>query len=275
MSLLAPKRATPPAAYDGVPIHARGFALAAVYDSSWSPPDDAAWVESEHLMRVWRHRRFAKHVVWKPDAARVVVTQLAATAPRLDTAQELARIALGQGARPTRVVSFPLALRLPLRGPGQLVIASEPHRCRRAWPNVGEPAHLESIDGTVVEFRVTTTTANGGLCIYAEAFVGRAHEDERGTPRSIIYTADARHLLLAPTAHEVESFTAHVMDRLFTFARNRRAQGLEFDHRRLTGRRVGRSRPNEQNDDVQFEIRLPQPSRMLSYLGDWYYGLPA
>ncbi len=85
-----------PYIYEGVPIHARSFALATVYDSSWSPPDDGGWVESQHLMRVWRHRRFAKHVVWKPDAALVVVTQLAASAPMLDTAQELARIALGQ-----------------------------------------------------------------------------------------------------------------------------------------------------------------------------------
>ena len=64
------------------------------------------------------------------------------------------------------------------------------------------------------------------------------------------------------------------MDRLFAFACARRAHGLELDHRRLTGRRLGRSRPDSQKSDVEFEIRLPQPGRTLRYVGDYFTGYP-
>jgi hypothetical protein len=65
-----------PSSYAGVPIHARGFALAAEYPSSWTPPDDGDWVESEHVFHVWHHRRFRRHAVWKPDSARLPTTEL-------------------------------------------------------------------------------------------------------------------------------------------------------------------------------------------------------
>jgi hypothetical protein len=263
---------TLPRSYAGVPIHARGFALAAVYDSSWSPPDDGDWTDSEHIIDVWHHRRFPRHVVWKPESARVVITELAQGTPRPIAAAELARLALGPGATPARVVSYPISLRLPMRGPGSLVIPSEPHRCRRVWPPPNESAHLESVDGVPVEFRIDSSTGSTDDRIYAAAFVGRAHANDNGEPRAMIFAADARHALLAPSALEVRAFTAHLMDRLFMFACNRHDQGVTLDHRRLTGRRLGRSRPDSQGSDIEFEIRLPQPGRTLRYVGDYFTG---
>jgi len=261
-----------PASYAGVPIHARGFAVAAEYASSWSPPDDGEWEASEHVTRVWGHPLFPRHIVWKPDPGRVVVTQVPLSTPNMAPLVAFAAFALGQGAPPTRVVSYPLALRSPIRGPGRLAVPVNPHRCFRAWPPKGEPAHIEHVDGVPIEFRITTSAVNGSLLAYAEAFVGRAHENEYAEPRALIYPADGRHALLAPTTLDIVGFTAHLMDRLFMFAVSRRDQGLALDHRRLTGRRLGRSRRDAQGSDIEFEIRLPQPGRTLRYVGNYVSG---
>jgi len=55
-----------PLIYEGVPIHARGFALAAAYDSSWRPPQDSDWAADQRKTNVWRHPNYPRHVVWRP-----------------------------------------------------------------------------------------------------------------------------------------------------------------------------------------------------------------
>jgi hypothetical protein len=44
--------------YDGVPIHARGFALAAVHETSWLPPPGSIFAVDKRVPNAWRHPAF-------------------------------------------------------------------------------------------------------------------------------------------------------------------------------------------------------------------------
>jgi len=187
-----------PFIYAGTPIHARGFALAALYNGLWRPPAGGAWVEHSHLPNCWQHPSYPRHVVWKRRNHDVVVTQLAASTPDVSLVLHLGRTALGPGASPQSLVSYPLALRLPMRGPGKLTLPQDSCRCRRLWPPPGEDPCLDRVEGKQVELRVSGTSAGQELRLYGEVFVGRAHENRDGEPRSLIFTGDARHVLLAP-----------------------------------------------------------------------------
>jgi hypothetical protein len=64
------------------------------------------------------------------------------------------------------------------------------------------------VDGVPVEFRIDSSTGSTDDRIYAAAYVGRAHMNEYGEPRAMIFTADARHALLEARAPDVRAFTA-------------------------------------------------------------------
>jgi hypothetical protein len=57
---------------------------------------------------------------------------------------------------------------------------------------------------------------------------------------------------------------------LLVFAYFRRDDGLEVDHRALTGRQLGRVLMSTTDPgDVEYAIRLPQPGGTEAYVGSW------
>jgi hypothetical protein len=273
----------PPFIYEGAPFHARGLTAAAVYTSSWSPPPDSAWVEHEHVSDCWTHPAYPRHLLSKPNTNIVLISHTSSSTPKMATVLELGALALGAGAIPLRVGMFPLALRLPMRGPGTLVVPDTPVRCARLWPPVGERAHLKTVDGVTVEFRISGTGAPGNVGLYAEAFIGQPHLkgggllDDRASPkepRALLFTADARKVLLLP---DVKRFTAWVMDGLLMFAISRGDEGLDVDHRPLPGRLLGRVlldldiyKDVPGAADVKFAIRLPHVGGVRKYEGSLF-----
>jgi hypothetical protein len=195
--LEAPRKTGVPFDYEGIPIHARGLTLAAVYDSHWQPTAGSAWVEYGYVPDCWRHPAFPGHILWTPEDGVVLIAHLSSSTPRIATVEALGQLALGPTATPISVATYPLALRLPMRGPGQLDVPAGGFRCRRLWPLKGEPAHVETVERVPIELRISGTRGNTGVRIYAEAFVGRAHvtaaQDEKDgrkrkkeKPRSLI-----------------------------------------------------------------------------------------
>jgi hypothetical protein len=220
----------------------------------------------------WCHPAYPRHVLWKPADHVVVVTQLALSTPKEAEVLQLGGIALGPAATPSHIASYPLALRLPMRSPDTppFALPDGNFRVRRLWPPAGQPAHVEYVDKVPVEVRVSGTSVGQGLRLYAEAFIGRVHQNREKQPRSLIYTGDARHVLLAPDQMRVRRFTARIMDALLMFAHRRQDEGLTVDHRPLSGRRIGRVRMSAADvGDVEFAIRLPQPGRTESYVGSY------
>lgn len=256
-----------PYVYEGVPIHSRGLTVAAIYDSLWCPPADCMWVEHAYVSECWQHPQFPRHVVWKPESDVVLVAHQSSS-PKVGTVLALGRLALGPTATPSRVTTYPLALRLPLRGPGRLALPDGGFRCRRLWPPPGEPSHLDDVDGVPVELRISGSTVKDNVRLYAEAFVGRAHDNKKKQPRSLLFSADARHVLLEDR-RQVKRFTARLMDLLLGFAYWRQDEGLEVDHRALPGRQVGRVQMCADIDDVEFAIRLPRTGGVLTYVGSY------
>ncbi len=274
--ITAPTASSAPArladGFDGTPIHARGFALAAVYKTPSQPAADGDWVEHGYISNAWTHPAFPRHVVWKPADDVVVVTQLAQSTPKEAVALKVARAALGPSAVPEYVVSYPLCVRLSMTAGTdlRLELPQGPYRCRRLWPTREADAHVEVLDGVKVELRVSGTSVGRSTRFYAEAFVGRAHVNKKSEPRSIIFGADARHVLLAPDPQQLQRFTARLMDRPFTFAVVREDDGLAIDGRRLAGRRLGLVRACQHVDDFEFAIRLPQPQGTMKFVGSWF-----
>jgi len=257
-----------PFIYEGASIHARGFALGAVYDSLGRPPADDVWMEYGYVPNCWRHADFPGHILWKPAHDIVLIAQLRSATPTASTVLQLGQLALGRAAAPLYVTSYPLALRMAMRGPGTLVLPPDAFRCRRLWPHRGEPAHVVMVEGIPVELRISGTRGKRGVRLYAEAFIGRAHETKKNEPRSLIFSGDARHVLIQRNPDQLKRFTARVMDVLLLFAYERRDLGVEVDHRRLTGRQV--ARVQLRMGDLAFAIRLPQSGRTLRYVGDYF-----
>ena len=88
------------------------------------------------------------------------------------------------------------------------------------------------VEGIPVELRISGTRGKRGVRLYAEAFIGRAHETKKKEPRSLIFSGDARHVLIQRNPDQLKRFTARVMDVLLLFAYERRDLGVEVDHRR-------------------------------------------
>jgi hypothetical protein len=261
-----------PSTYTGVKIYPRGFAAAVEYESVWVPKEEDGWTSHRHVPWLSIHARFPGQLVWKPGPDRVVVSELVAGTPKR-AACILAAAAAGTAASPRRVVVYPLAMRIRLRGPGKLQVPPAPHRCRRVWPPLGDLPCIDTVDGVPVELRITTSRGTSGLNTYAELFVGRAHETVDHSPRSMIFGADARYALLVPSDLDVLGVTARLIDLLFRFACQRRDQGLEFDRRPLAGTRLASSRPGDGGSDVEFVIALPQPGGTRRYVGSYVTGL--
>ncbi len=59
--------------------------------------------------------------------------------------------------------------------------------------------------------------------------------NKKREPRSVIFGADARHVLFAPDPRQLQQFAARLMDRLFTFAVVREDDGLAIYGRRFAG----------------------------------------
>jgi hypothetical protein len=227
----------------------------------------------------WTHPAFQRHIHSKPESDIVVITHLSSSStPNVATAEALGRLALGPAATATSMGMYPLSLRLPMCGPGQLALRDDGFLCGRLWPPPGAPAHIEIVQNIPVELRISGSRVKGIVRLAAEVFVGRTHETTReeetryGTkktvvPRSFLYRGDGRHVLLLQDPLRVQRFTARLMDRLIVFAYERQDLGLQVEHRTLTGRRLGRV--GIARDDVEFAIRLPQPNETLRYIGDY------
>ena len=235
------------------------------------PPPDGPWVARKFVPNAWTHDAYPRHVVWKPEDDVVVVSQLAASTPKEAGALRVGQAALGASAAPMQVGSYPLSLRLSMtaRSDLQLELPHGCFRCRPLWPPEGHEAYLEVVEGVQVELRISGTSVGQGVRFYAEAFAGRAHQTRKGKRRLLLYTADARHVLLLPNPERLKRFTARLMDRLVAFAYFRQDVGLEVDHRRLTGRRLGVVQACPDIDDVEFAIRLPPPGGMEKYVGSY------
>jgi hypothetical protein len=257
--------------YEGVPIHARGFALAAVHDSWWRPPRHGVWAADQHVSNAWRHPGYPRHVLWKPEESLVVIARLAKSTPTVGEVLHLGRVALGPTVTPSQIASYPLSLRLPMRCPGPLPFTLPPgnFRVRRLWPAPGAAPHIEFVERVPIELRISGTSDRRGLRLYAECFIGRVHQNRRKRPRSLIYTGDGRHVRIAPSLQEAKRFTARLMDCLLGFAYRLQNIGLEIDHRSLPGRQLGRVQICKDIDDVEFAIRLPQPGGTQSYVGSY------
>jgi hypothetical protein len=268
-----------PYIYEGAPFHARALTLAAVYDTPWEPDPGTTWEEHGYVPRCWTHPAFRGHILCKPEDDVVVIAHESMSTPRLATISAMAQLALGSQIQPSSVGMYPLAVRLPMKGPGSLLLPPGNFRSRRLWPLGGEKAHVRIIENIPVEFRISGTRTPQTLSFCAEAFIGRTHETTRTdelsccntrVPRAMIFAGDARHVLLAPTPQQLKRFTARLMDSLLVFAYFRRDDGLEVDHRALTGRQLGRVQMSTADPgDVEFKIRLPQPGGMESYVGSW------
>jgi hypothetical protein len=270
-----------PFVYDGVPIHARGLTVAALYPSSWEPPPNGAWKEYGHVADCWTHPAFPRHILSKPEPDLVLVAHLSTSTPDASTVMQLGRQAMGPMAEPSSVATYPLSLRLPMRGPGDLSVPDCGFRCRRLWPAAGQPAHIEHVDGIPVELRISGNSVKDDVRLCAELFVGRTHETTRdeetsdGTkkktvePRSFIFAGDGRHVLRLQDPLRVKRLTARLMDRLVTFAYARQDVGLDVENRQLTGRRLGRARLAQGVEDIEFDIRLPRPQGTVRYTGDY------
>jgi hypothetical protein len=259
----------------GAPFHARGFALAAPYETDWVPAGGGPWTAHAHVQGCWTHADYPRHLLWKPDENDhvVVVTQLAQSTPSAALALEVGRAALGAAAMPMYTIAYPLALRLPMKAKGApgFPLPHGTYRCRRLWPPPGVDAYVKDIEGVKAEFRISGTDVGQDVRLYAEAFVGRTHETRQRQPRSLIFSADARHVLLAPYEKRAQRFTAQLMDQLLMFACERECDGLEVDRRRLPGRRLGVTCVcEEEGDDVEFAIRLPQPGGDIRYDGNYF-----
>lgn len=200
---------------------------------------------------------------------------MTSSAPKRATVEALVRAVLGANATPTREVTFPLSLRLPLLGPGHLSVASRYFPCHRLWPAPDEAAYEEEVDGLPVELRVSGTPLRKGLSVFCEAVIGWSHvtapdEDGNQTPCAMVFSNDARWLLVPQSQAEVKRLIARSMDLLLKFVCRRSGQGLEPDHRgHLPGRLAGRVRQARDVDDVEFDIRLPQPHGTPKFVGDY------
>ena len=132
-----------------------------------------------------------------------------------------------------------------------------------------EPAHIEEVGGVPIELRITGTKLKGrDLALYAEVFVGRAHENKKREPRSLLFSGDSRHVRLEHDLQRVKRFTARLSDRLLMFASSRGMHGLDIDDRPLSGLLIGRAHVSG-DIDVEFDIRLPQPEGTASYVGNY------
>jgi hypothetical protein len=271
-----------PYTYDGTPIYARGLTVALTFSSSWRPPMEdpsrTPWSADEHVSSCWRHRHFPGHVVVAPQHGELLVahTSMTSSAPKRTTVAALAVARLGPGATPTHEVMLPLSLRLPLRGPGCLSLPEGYFRCARLWPAPNEPDNVAQVSGVPVGLRVSGTRDATGLSVWAEAFIGWSHVDApdadgKQRPRSMVFPGDARRLVVPQDQAKVKRLVAGVMDLLLELAYWRQDVGLEVDrHGHLPGRLVGRARVAARETDVEFTVRLPQPSGTVKYIGDYY-----
>ena len=97
------------------------------------------------------------------------------SAPKRASVEALAHLALGATITPISVATYPLTLRLPMVGPGDLVLPQARFRCRRLWPSEDAPAHVEVVEHIPIELRVSATGETDDARVCAEVFVGRAH----------------------------------------------------------------------------------------------------
>ncbi len=126
--------------FHGAPIHARGFALAAVYRKTASQTTpDSDWVGHGYISNAWTH-----------PGTLSVVTQLAQSTPKEAVALQVARASLGPSAVPEYVVSYPLCVRLSMTAGTdlRLELPQGPYRCPRLWPTRGADAHVGGARGS-------------------------------------------------------------------------------------------------------------------------------
>ena len=87
------------------------------------------------MVDCWTHPAFPRHILWKPEPDVVFIVHLSpSSTPSVATVEALGQLALGPTATPMSVGTYPLSLRLPMRGPGELVLPDRAFRCRRLWP---------------------------------------------------------------------------------------------------------------------------------------------
>jgi hypothetical protein len=271
-----------PYSYDGAPIHARSLAVAADYESTWRPPGDGVWKEHRRVPGTWRHPEFSGYVVSKPKEDVVRIAHLEASSPDPSRVLELGHVALPY-AEPIAIGAYPLSLRLPMRGRGHLDIPDSDFRCVRLWPSSGEKALELTVDRVPIELRVSGSRRNGVLHLYAELFVGRPHvtvteetvqtngnTEKKQKPRSLIYPADSRHVVLEQNPLKLRKLTTSLMDKLLDFASDREDLGLDVGHRRLPGHRIGRVKVDREMEDVEFDVNLPQPGGPLPFVGSMW-----
>jgi hypothetical protein len=262
----------------GVPIYSRGLTLAAIYSSTWRPPLDGPqtpWSEDGHVQDCWRHADYPDHIVWAsgPGELFFAHTSMTSSAPKRMTVTALAQAALGAGVTPVREAMLPLSLRVPLKGPGRLPVPTVDTRCHRFWPPEDAPPIEIKVGKVPVELRVAGTLGPTGLSVYAEAIIGWNHvtapnEDGEQRPRKMLFTGDARQLVVPQTEEDVKRLIARVMDHLLGFAHQR---GLKVDrHGHLPGRLLARSQVPWDDVDIEFAVRLPQPHGPVKYIGDYY-----
>jgi hypothetical protein len=83
------------------------------------------------------------------------------------------------------VGAYALSFRIPMRGPGQLVVPVGDFRCRPLRPGPGERPCVVDVDGLLVDLRISGTRWDGALSLCAELFVGRPHLARcHGEPRA-------------------------------------------------------------------------------------------
>jgi hypothetical protein len=258
------------ARFIGATIHARGNALGVIY-----PPVPGASFQGPGLhphtfyRDAWTHEDYRHHVIWQLGSGHSIVTQLANGSPHVSWAESLGKRLFGAGAKPVNRTMYPLALRMPLRpspGPFALTLPSRQFLCQRLWPSVGH-TYMTRVEGIDVELRITGSRVPR-LNLYAEAFLGRAHENGDGEPRCFQFSEDARHLQTAPQPGDIRRVTVKLLHELVTFVDFARCLGLDVDVRkRLPGGIVGRVLRIDDAGNPEFAVKVLQPMSAITFKG--------
>ncbi len=270
----------------GVRYYMHALTMAAAYSvrGAWKPPANSPFL-SHVIPWCWEHPLYPRHIVHTPRDGAVVVTQLSKKSD-LRKLRDLGDEVLGPRSVPTDVVRYPLCVRVRLLtdGPPTFPIPDAGMQMARLWPLPGRTPLMTTIRQRPVEMRIDggrrrdRYSAARPTSIAAAAYIGRAFETRDGRPRSKFFAADARHVLIEPNQHELEMFTAHVLDALLNFVHDEGPKlGVFLDPtRRLPGTQIGKVYKQQFEDDVEYRIRLPLPNgsrhRYVSTPGisSWY-----
>lgn len=205
--------------------------------------------------------------MWKRTDDELIVTQLSTKGtPRFELTLEIGRQLVDRP--PFGTATYPLALRLALSlylPEPEFPVPDRFFRSLRLWPPSWPGVKKRDtilIDGHVYERRISGTHERYGDRYYAEMFLGRAHETD-SRPRSLIFAADARHLLWLPDRAAIERTLVETIRELLQYGLDAWDFGLDIDpKKRLHGRKIAKV-VEDDGKMLRVAITLPQPG------GDW------